>query len=63
MPERWNCQVWEDQRAVMGGDPWKFGIKHNEKVLNTIVRYAGEQGLLAQAVTIDDLSIRINEAD
>jgi hypothetical protein len=47
----------------MGGDPWKFGIKHNEKVLNTIVRYAGEQGLLAQAVTIDDLFIRINEAD
>jgi len=59
----WNRQVWEEQRAVMGADPWKFGIKHNEKVLSTMVRYAGEQGLLAQSVTIDDLFIRINEAD
>ena len=27
----WNRQVWEEQRAVMGADPWKFGIKQNEK--------------------------------
>ena len=42
----WNRQVWEEQQAVMGSDPWKFGIKGNEKVLNTLIRYAGEQGLL-----------------
>lgn len=58
----WNRQVWEEQRRVMGADPWKFGIKHNEKVLNTILRYAGEQGLLAKNVTLDDLFIRIDEA-
>lgn len=57
----WNRQVWEEQRAVMGADPWKFGIKHNEKVLNTIVRYAGAQGLLAKSVTLNDLFIRIDE--
>lgn len=59
----WNRQVWEEQRAVMGADPWKFGIKHNEKVLHTIVRYAEEQGLLAKSVTLDDLFIRIDERD
>lgn len=59
----WNRQVWEEQRAVMGADPWKFGIKHNEKVLHTIVRYAGEQGLLAKSVSLDDLFIRIDEVD
>jgi len=59
----WNRQVWEEQRSVMGADPWKFGIKHNEKVLRTIVRYAEEQGLLAKRVTLDDLFIRIDEAD
>ncbi len=32
--------VWEDQRAAMGGDLWKFAIRANEMVLNTIVRYA-----------------------
>jgi hypothetical protein len=45
----------------MGADPWKFGIKGNEKVLNTIIRFAEEQGLLAKPVTIDDLFIRIDE--
>ena len=59
----WNRQVWEEQRAVMGADPWKFGIKHNEKVLHTIIRYAEEQGLLAKSVTFDDLFIRIDEND
>jgi 4,5-dihydroxyphthalate decarboxylase len=57
----WNRQVWEEQRAVMGPDPWKYGIKGNEKVLNTLIRYADEQGLLKKKVTIDDLFVRIDE--
>jgi 4,5-dihydroxyphthalate decarboxylase len=59
----WNRQVWEEQQAVMGADPWKFGIKHNEKVLKTIIRFADEQGLLAKKITIDDLFIRIDEVE
>ncbi len=58
----WNRQVWEEQRALMGPDPWKFGIKGNEKVLNTLIRYGDEQGLLKKKVTLDDLFIRIDEA-
>jgi len=57
----WNRQVWEEQRAVMGPDPWKYGIKGNEKVLNTIIRYADEQGLLKKQVTIADLFVPIDE--
>lgn len=59
----WNRQVWEEQRQVMGADPWKFGIKHNGKALQAILRYAQEQGLLAKPVTLDDLFIRIDEVD
>lgn len=57
----WNRQVWEEQQAFMGNDPWKFGIKANEKVLHTMVRYAGEQGLLATQVTLDDLFLPMDE--
>ena len=57
----WNRQVWEEQRAVMGDDPWKFGLKANEKVLHTLVRYAGEQGLLATPMTLDDLFLPMDE--
>ncbi len=58
----WNRQVWEEQQAVMGADPWKFGIKHNEKVLTTIIRFADEQGLLAKPVTLSDLFVPMDEA-
>lgn len=57
----WNRQMWEEQRAVMGPDPWKFGIKGNEKALNALIRFAGEQGLLAKPMTINDLFVPIDE--
>jgi len=57
----WNRQAWEEQRAVMGGDPWKFGIKNNDQALNALIRYAEEQGLLAKRITIADLFIPMDE--
>lgn len=59
----WNRQVWEEQHAVLGSDPWKFGIKGNEKTLDTLIRYAGEQGLLKKPMTIADLFLQIDETD
>jgi hypothetical protein len=49
--------------TATNADPWKFGIKDNEKVLKTIIRFADEQGLLAKKITIDDLFIRIDEVE
>ena len=57
----WNRQVWEEQQAVMGPDPWKFGIKGNEKVLETLIRYADEQGLLAKKLNLADMFVQIDE--
>lgn len=58
----WNRQVWEEQQAVLGSDPWRFGIKGNEAPLNALIRYAEEQGLLAKKMTIADLFVRIDES-
>ena len=57
----WNRQVWEEQQAVLGSDPWKFGIKGNEKALEALIRYADEQGLLAKKMTIADLFVQIDD--
>ncbi len=57
----WNRQLWEEQQAVLGADPWKFGIKGNEKALYALIRYADEQGLLAKKMTIADLFVPIDE--
>ena len=45
----------------MGPDPWKYGIKGNEKVLNTLIRYAEEQGLIQNKVNLADLFLPIDE--
>lgn len=57
----WNRQVWEEQRAVMGDDPWRFGIRGNEKVLETLLRYAAEQGLLAKPMAVADMFVAMDE--
>ena len=57
----WNRQMWEEQQAVLGPDPWKFGIKGNEKALNTLIRYADEQGLMAKKMTIAEMFVQIDE--
>jgi 4,5-dihydroxyphthalate decarboxylase len=57
----WNRQVWEEQRAILGPDPWRFGIKGNEKPLEALIRYAGEQGLLAKKMTISDMFVSLDE--
>jgi 4,5-dihydroxyphthalate decarboxylase len=59
----WNRQMWEEQRAVLGADPWKFGIRGNEKVLNTLIRYAEEQGLMAKKMSIADLFVTLDERE
>lgn len=57
----WVRQAWEEQRAVLGIDPWKYGLKGNEKVLNTMIRYAEEQGLLTNNVALTDLFLPLEE--
>ncbi|MGE5216393.1 MAG: ABC transporter substrate-binding protein [Chloroflexota bacterium] len=59
----WNRQIWEEQQAIMGPDPWKFGIKGNEKALDALIRYADEQGLLAKKMTISGLFIPMDEPE
>jgi 4,5-dihydroxyphthalate decarboxylase len=57
----WNRNVWEEQQAVLGADPWKFGITGNEKPLHALLRYATEQGLFAKPMTLADLFVSIDE--
>lgn len=42
-------------RALLGGDPWTYGIAANRHTLDTALRYAVEDGLANEAVTIDQL--------
>jgi 4,5-dihydroxyphthalate decarboxylase len=45
----------EQTQAVMGEDFWAYGLDANRKTLDTFLRYAYQQGLLARELGAEDL--------
>lgn len=42
-------------RAVFGDDPYPYGVKANEAMLNTLIDYSHEQGLTKKRANIEEL--------
>lgn len=42
-------------RDLFGPDWWPYGIQANRHVLESLIRYMGEQGLLAKPVAVEDI--------
>ena len=42
-------------RAVFGGDPYPYGVKANEAMLNTLIDYSHEQGLTKKRANIEEM--------
>jgi 4,5-dihydroxyphthalate decarboxylase len=58
VPLAWFSADWEQERRVLGPDPWVYGLddvnKHN---LDTVIRYMHEQSLLKGRLKIDQLFV------
>jgi 4,5-dihydroxyphthalate decarboxylase len=51
---------WVDAQAMeisrlMGADYWRYGVSESAHEIETLIRYAHEQGLLARALTVEEL--------
>lgn len=44
-----------DAHAALGCDPWTYGIENNRNVLETMLRYAREDGLIDREIAVDAL--------
>lgn len=53
----WVLHYWEEQKRIMGMDPWVYGIEKNRENLETMIRYAHEQGLISKPFELSDLFI------
>jgi 4,5-dihydroxyphthalate decarboxylase len=51
----WAASYVEQERAFFGGDPYPQGLGANRHDLETMIRFAGEQGLLARQITVDEI--------
>ncbi|MBI2370163.1 MAG: hypothetical protein HYV08_08015 [Deltaproteobacteria bacterium] len=51
----WAMDAWEEERRVLGPDPWPFTLRENRRALETMIRWSHEQGLIDKPVAVDDL--------
>jgi 4,5-dihydroxyphthalate decarboxylase len=55
LPLAWGEQAIDEQRALLGADPWRYGVADNAAELETALRYAHEQGLVDVRPSAGDL--------
>ena len=47
VPLAWYRHAWEEQRKLLGPDPWEYGLTdRNRHTLETLVGYSHEQGMI-----------------
>jgi 4,5-dihydroxyphthalate decarboxylase len=51
----WSIAEMEEQREIFGADPWPYGLEPNRHVLETLVQYTHEQGLIRKKPEVDSL--------
>ena len=51
----WSIDEMEKEREILGADPWAYGLAANRHVLETLVQYTYEQGLISQRLEVDSL--------
>jgi 4,5-dihydroxyphthalate decarboxylase len=58
VPLAWYLEAWNEQQAVLGPDPWEYGLtEKNHHTLQTVAGYSHEQGLTHRLWTPEDLFV------
>jgi 4,5-dihydroxyphthalate decarboxylase len=53
--------AWEDQLALLGPDPWEYGLSAaNRHNLETVVRYTREQGRITREPSLSELFVEVD---
>ena len=51
----WSIAEMEEERECLGADPWVYGLGPNRPILETLVQYAHEQGLIKKRPEVTGL--------
>lgn len=61
VPLAWFRTAWEEQQAILGRDPWAYGLtEQNRNNLETLVGYSHEQGLIGRRMPLDELFLPVS---
>lgn len=60
VPLAWYLDAWDEQRRVLGPDPWQYGLDGpNRHTLATLAGFSHEQGLTRRLWTPDELFVSV----
>ncbi len=60
VPLAWFSHFWEEQREILGPDPWAYGLgEENRKNLDALMQYSQEQGLIGKKLSLDQLFVNV----
>ena len=61
VPLAWYRDAWEEQEAILGPDPWEYGLSEkNRNTLETLIGYSHEQGLIKRRPKLDELFLSVS---
>ena len=61
-PLAWYRHALEEQRRLLGEDPWEYGLSDaNRHNLDTLVGYSHEQGMLKRRWPLDELFLNVSQ--
>jgi 4,5-dihydroxyphthalate decarboxylase len=62
VPLAWYREAWEEQEAILGPDPWEYGLsERNRKTLETLVQYSHQQGLIKRRIPLEELFLDVSQ--
>jgi 4,5-dihydroxyphthalate decarboxylase len=62
VPLAWYRDAWEEQERILGSDPWEYGLTdRNRKVLETLIGYSHEQGLIRKRPSLEELFLNVDQ--
>ena len=56
----WVCAHVAETEAIMGNDPWPYGVEANRKTLTTLVRNLHRQGLIERQPSLEELFVAVD---
>jgi 4,5-dihydroxyphthalate decarboxylase len=61
LPQAWSVSAAEEQVAILGRDPWAYGLSAaNRTNLETALRYTHAQGLISRVPPLDEIFVPID---
>jgi 4,5-dihydroxyphthalate decarboxylase len=62
VPLAWYRESWEEQEAILGKDPWEYGLtERNVNNFEWLTTYSLEQGLSKRRLPLDELFLNVSE--